>query len=88
MGYDTDKFNLESQSIAGNRRFSYVDTGGETAAAFQGSGFFADAKAKGARVGDRVEIADLTADDVLTGVFLEVQDTGGTSGTVKLDTGQ
>lgn len=88
MSYDADQFGLESQAIAGNRRFRYVDTGGETAAAFQAAGFFADAKAKGARVGDRVEIADLNSDDVLTGVFLTVQDTGGTSGTVKLDTGQ
>lgn len=89
MGYDAGKLTLARQSIAGVREFSYTDTGGETAGTYQGAGYFANAKKVGAKVGDSIVIHNTSATpEVWRGVFTVVQDTGATSGTVRLDTGQ
>jgi hypothetical protein len=83
MTYKTDKLNLVSQPIAGPRQWVYNDTGYVLAPA-AGVGYFADAKAKGVEVGDIIHCSNTTSADRF--VFLEVQDTGATSGSVG-DTG-
>lgn len=90
MGYDAGRLALETQSIAGPRNWVYLDSGGETVAVYEGAGYFANAKQNGVVVGDRITVinrATPTAAIVYRGKFTAVQDTGGTSGTITLDTG-
>lgn len=88
MGYDSKSLNLSSQPPgAGPRQWDYGDTGGETAGNYAGAGFFADAKDKGVKVGDRVTVRDLSGAIQYAARFSAVQDTGGTTGTIVLDTG-
>ena len=91
MTYDAIRFSLESQPPgAGPKKWVYLDSGGETVATYEGSGWFTDAKSKGVTVGDRIEIinrATPTAAIIYSGKFTSVQDTGATQGTVTLDTG-
>jgi hypothetical protein len=87
MGYDSSKFNLNSQGIAQNQRWVYEDTGGESVAGYSAAGFFADAKAKGVDTGDVVEIRDVAGAKLYQGYMHTVQDTGATTGSWKRDTG-
>lgn len=87
MGYDNGKLTLCGQAIAGRRKWIYEDTGGETAAVYQGAGYFADANDYGVKVGDPVEVINGASNIAYFGRFTTVQDTGGTQGTVTLDTG-
>lgn len=84
MGYDPSKLTLLSQSIAGKKQYVYDDTGGETTATYQGTGWFTDAKDRGADTGDLVKIYDKANAESYDGVFITVQDTGDTQGTVKI----
>jgi hypothetical protein len=83
MTYKSEKLNLMAQSIAGTRQWSYNDTGYVLAPAAD-VGYFADAKAKGVKVGDIIHASNTVSADRF--VFLTVQDTGATSGSVG-DTG-
>lgn len=83
MTYKTEKLNLQSQSVAGTRHWSYNDTGYVLTAASV-AGYFSDAKSKGVKVGDIIHCSNSTTADRF--VFLEVQDTGASSGSVG-DTG-
>ena len=83
MTYKTEKLNLMAQPIAGPRLWSYNDTGYVLTAASV-AGYFSDAKAKGVEVGDVIHASNTTSADRF--VFLEVQDTGATSGSIG-DTG-
>lgn len=87
MGYDAKALNLAGQPMAGRRSWVFNDTGGEAVSAYEGSGFFTDAKDLGVKVGDPVEIVNRATNAVYHGRFTTVQDTGGTTGTVTLDTG-
>lgn len=91
MTYDPARLALESQPPgAGPKSWVWPDTGGETVATYEGSGFITNAKSYGVSVGDRITIlnkATPSATIVYTGKFTVVQDTGGTTGTVTLDTG-
>jgi hypothetical protein len=87
MGYDNKKLTLCGQSMAGPRKWIYTDTGGEAVSVYEGVGYFADAKQYGVKVNDCVEIQDMANTYVYSGNFITVQDTGGTTGTVVLDTG-
>lgn len=78
--YQSSKFNLVTQSIAGRKAWRYEDTGpiGDVIA----SGFVADGKAKGIAVNDAVEYID-TSRNIRYGLRVSnVQDTGGTTGTL------
>lgn len=86
MGYDNGKLELCGQPLAGARKWSYTDTGGEAVSVYEGAGYFADAKNYGVKVGDSLEIVSASS-TVYRGRFTTVQDTGGTQGTVTLDTG-
>ena len=86
MGYDTSKLNLTSQPIAGPKTWDYEDTGGESAATYVGSGWFTDAKDKGADTGDYIVVRDRANNQIYHGYFSTVQDTGATQGTVTFDT--
>ena len=87
MGYDAGGLSLVNQAIAGRRSWAWNDTGGENVATYEGSGFFTDAKKLGVNAGDPVEIVNRATNAVYHGRFTAVQDTGGTTGTVTLDTG-
>lgn len=87
MAYDSDKLSVCGQAIAGPRKFVYDDTGGEAVSVYEGAGYFANAKKFGAVAGDPIEVINRASDIVYSGRFTTVQDTGGTSGTVTLDTG-
>lgn len=87
MGYDAGKLTLDRQAMAGPRKWSYEDTGGEAVSTYEGAGYFANAKRVGVQVGDPVEIINRASSIVYHGKFTAVQDTGGTTGTVALDTG-
>lgn len=91
MGYDADRLSLESQAPgAGPKKWVYLDSGGESVATYEGAGYFANAKKYGVTVGDRIEVINRstpTAAIVYSGKFTAVQDTGGTTGTITLDTG-
>lgn len=91
MTYDPSRLSLESQPPgAGRKKWVWPDTGGETVATYEGSGFFTNAGKYGVSVGDRIEIINLatpSATIVYSGKFTVVQDTGNTQGTVTLDTG-
>jgi hypothetical protein len=84
MGYDSSKLTLYAQAIAGKKLFLYEDTGGESTGTYQGAGYFANAKAVGADTGDLVKIFDKANNETYDGVFITVQDTGATTGTVKI----
>lgn len=88
MGYDNGKLQLGGQGGAvGVKCWNYVDTGGEAVSVYEGAGYFADAKDYGVTVGDPIMILNRASDIVYSGRFTTVQDTGGTQGTVTLDTG-
>ena len=87
MGYDAGKLTLNGQAVAGPRCWIYEDTGGETAAAYQAAGYFANAKSLGVDTGDPVCVVNRASSIVYSGRFTVVQDTGATTGTVNLDTG-
>lgn len=87
MAYDSNKFNLMSQSIAGPRRWDYEDTGGETVAVYVGAGWFADAKDHGVDTGDHIIVRDRKNTIQYEAYFSAVQSTGATQGTIVLDTG-
>jgi len=72
--YDTSKFNLVGQPIAGRREWLYEDTG--PVADVVASGFVADGKAKGAKVDDIVRYID-TSRHIVYGLRVSnVTDTG------------
>lgn len=74
--YQTSKFNLQAQSIAGRREFVYEDTGpiGDATA----SGFVADGSSKGAKAGDFVKYYD-TSRGIWYGLRVSnLSDTGAT----------
>jgi len=81
--YQTANFNLQSQSIAGRKQWTYEDTGpvGDVA---EVSGFIADAKNKGVEAGDLVFYTDTTRLEVYTMMVTAVQDTGATTGSLGL----
>jgi hypothetical protein len=56
MSYKTAKMNLQPQAMAGRRSWIYDDTGGIAANAVA-AGWFSDAKDKGAKVGDLVDVS-------------------------------
>jgi len=87
MGYDNKKLSLLGQPIVGYRCWSYTDTGGEAQSVYEGVGYFADAKQYGCKVNDSIVVIDSTNATVYHGHFITVQDTGGTTGTISLDTG-
>lgn len=88
MGYDAGRLSLETQAPgAGPKKWVYLDTGGESVATYEGAGYFANAGKFGAAVGDRIEVINKATNVVYSGKFAAVQDTGNTSGTVTLDTG-
>ncbi len=87
MGYDNSKLTLKGQAIAGVKCWVYEDTGGETAAVYQGAGYFADATSYGVSVGDPITVVNRASNIAYDGRFTTVQDTGGTQGTITLDTG-
>ena len=87
MGYDNKRLANVTQAIAGPRKWLYQDTGGEAVSVYEGAGYFADAKNYGVVAGDAIEIYNQASDIVYRGRFTTVQDTGGTQGTVTLDTG-
>jgi hypothetical protein len=79
MTYKSEKLNLQSQSVAGVRHWSYTDTG-SALAAVANTGFFSDGREKGMKVGDIVHFSSAgatpTADRfVVTAV--QADDTGG-----------
>ena len=81
MTYKPDNLTLDSQAIAGPRRYTYQDTGSGVAGV-TGAGFFTDGYDKGMRVGDQVEFLDKTA-TINYGLRVSVaQDTGNTQVTV------
>jgi hypothetical protein len=78
MAYKSDKLNLQSQSIAGVRHWSYTDTG-SSLAQVSNAGFFEDGKAKGMKVGDVVFFSSAGATptaDRLVVTALQTDDTG------------
>lgn len=78
MAYKSDKLNLQSQSIAGVRHWSYTDTG-SALAAVSDAGFFADGKSKGMKVGDFVFFSSVGAtptSDTLVVTDVNAEDTG------------
>jgi hypothetical protein len=87
MGYDASRLSLRSQAIAGPKEWTYYDTGGETAAVYEGVGYFTDAKQRGVDTGDLIQVYNNASNIVYRGRFTTVQDTGATTGTVNLDTG-
>lgn len=87
MGYDNKKLSLLGQPMAGFRCWVYVDTGGEAVSVYEGVGYFADAKQYGCKVNDKICVVDESGDISYSGQFITVQDTGGTTGTIVLDTG-
>jgi len=87
MGYDNKKLSCIRQAVAGPSKWLYVDTGGESAATYQGAGYFADAKNYGVDTGDIIDISNISSNQHYSGSFTVLQDTGGTNGTVVLDTG-
>jgi hypothetical protein len=87
MGYDSKKLSCVWQAVAGPSKWLYVDTGGETAAAYQANGYFTDAKQYGVDTGDIIDVLNLSSKTHYTGSFTVLQDTGATTGTVVLDTG-
>lgn len=78
--YNTAKLNLCGQPVAGRKKWQYEDTGPVADAIV--AGFVTDAKDKGAAVGDFVEYTDTSRNIVYGLHFSEVQDTGGTTGTL------
>lgn len=74
--YDTTKFNLRQQSIAGRKSWQYEDTGpvGDVVAA----GFVTDGALKGCDSGDYVEYTDTSRKIVYGLKVLNVTDTGNT----------
>ena len=60
MAYKTDNLTLDSQPIAGPRRWTYQDTGSGIAGVVAAE-FFSDGYDKGMRVGDQLEYLDKTA---------------------------
>ena len=88
MGYDAGKLELITQAIAGRKTWQYEDTGGEAITVYQGAGYFTDAKQRGVDTGDPIQIIDAANKITWRGHFITVQDTGATTGTVRLDTGQ
>jgi len=85
MAYKTAKLSLQSQAIAGPRRWVYSDTG-MTVADFVTAGAITDAGNKGMKVGDVVEFHDDNTGISVTGRMTVVQDTGATQGTFVQDT--
>lgn len=78
MAYKSDKLNLQSQSIAGVRHWSYTDTG-SSLAQVSSTGFFADGKSKGMKVGDFVFFSSAGAtptSDTLVVTDVNAEDTG------------
>jgi hypothetical protein len=78
--YQSAKFNLRSQGIAGRKTWEYEDTGPLSDAA--GAGFISDGGKKGVDVGDFVHYLD-TSRRIHYGLsILSVTDTGATQGTL------
>ncbi|MCK9549136.1 hypothetical protein [Aquamicrobium sp.] len=79
MAYKSDKLNLQSQSIAGVRHWSYTDTG-SALAAVSDAGFFSDGRTKGMKVGDVVFFTSAGAtptSDTFVVTDVQADDTGG-----------
>jgi len=88
MGYDKAKFTLARQGIVGPSHWVYVDTGGETdTSSYAAAGYFTDAKDRGVKVNDRVEVTNKVTNKWHLGTMTVVQDTGATQGTWVKDTG-
>lgn len=78
--YQTSKFNLRDQSIAGRRTWLYEDTGPIGDAT--GAGFVSDGAKKGVKVGDLVNYLD-TSRRIWYGLSItSVTDTGATQATL------
>ncbi len=77
MAYKSSKLNLQSQSIAGVRHWSYSDTG-SAVADLSDAGFFSDGKSKGMALGDYVVFSSAKgtarAEFIVTAV--QTEDTG------------
>jgi hypothetical protein len=78
--YQSAKFNLRTQGIAGRKTWEYEDTGPLSDAV--GEGFIADAGKKGADVGDLVVYLDTSRRIWYNTSFVRVADTGATQGTL------
>lgn len=88
MGYKTEKMNLAVQPMAARRSWVYDDTGGVPATVVA-AGWFSDAKDKGAKVGDLVDISVSAGVRYAASVSdIQAEDTGTTkgAGTIVLDT--
>lgn len=81
--YQAQNFNLQSQSVAGRRHWTYEDTG-PVGDVTEVSGFIADAKAKGVKVNDLVFYTDTFKGEIYTMMVTAVQDTGASSGSLGL----
>jgi len=76
MAYKSAKLNLQSQSIAGVRHWSYTDTG-STVVLAAGDAFFSDGRTKGMKVGDIVFVSNPTEAQHLVITAVQTTDTGG-----------
>lgn len=83
MAYTSANLNLQSQSVAGKRHWTYHDTGG-AANLSEVSGFIADAKDKGMKAGDFLTYHDTNLNKIYGYAVSAVQDTGATTGTLGL----
>ena len=91
MVYSSKNLNLVGQGIARVRNWDFLDSGGTAVATLVGAGWFEDAGDKGAEVGDRILVRNISATNdgpiQYEGRFTVIQDTGATQGTIVLDTG-
>jgi hypothetical protein len=81
MAYQKNQLTLDSQAIAGPRRWTYQDTG-SLVAGVTASGFFTDGSAKGMKVGDQLEFLDKTTLKNYGLRVSAVSDTGATQVTI------
>lgn len=81
MTYKPNNLTLDSQPIAGPRRWTYQDTGSGISGV-TGAGFFTDGSSKGMTVGDQLEFLDKTATINYGLRITNVTDTGATQATV------
>lgn len=81
--YQSANLNLQTQSVAGRRQWTYEDTG-PVGDVQEVSGFVTDAKNKGMKAGDYVFYTDTSRNHIYGLPVTAVQDTGGTTGTLGL----
>ena len=80
MAYVPDNLRLYVNDIGGGvpRKFLYT-TVSDSLATITGSAYFSDAKAKGARVGDLIEVVATTGPKYILLQFTAVTSSGGTA---------